>query len=114
MSLFRSSILRSMPPQLYERVDKSEPMNPDPILIIRNTFPTHLHTFFIFSIILFRKYKNIFTCLHTQSKLKNTFTAFYGLHISLVFLSSIIFILLHCYLFYAYHIFILLTFTPYA
>jgi hypothetical protein len=58
---------------------------------------------FIFSTKLFRKYKYIFTSLHTHTKPKNTFTTFYKLHTSIVYLSRIIFILLH--------ILFLLTFT---
>jgi hypothetical protein len=104
MSLFRSSILRLMPLQLYERVDKSESMNPQSNFNYKKHISNAFTRTFIFSIILFRKYNNIFTCLHTQSKRKNTFTTFYRLHTSLVYLSRIIFILLHCYLFYVYHI----------
>jgi hypothetical protein len=74
MSMFRSSILRLMPPQLYERVDKwtHEP---------RSKFNNekHLSNSFIqtsiFSIKLLRKYKNIFTSLHSHTKPKNIFTA---------------------------------------
>jgi hypothetical protein len=97
--MFWSSILRLMPPQLYERVDKwtHEPQsNFNHKKHLSNTF---IHTF-IFSINLFWKYKNIFTFLHTHTKPQNTFTTFYKLHISLVYLSRIIFNLLHFYLFY--------------
>jgi hypothetical protein len=77
--MFRSSILRLMPPQLYERVDKwtHEPRsNFNHKKHLSNVFT---HTF-IFSIILFRKYKNIFTFLHTHTKPKNTFPASYLLY----------------------------------
>jgi hypothetical protein len=79
MSTFRSSILRLMPPQLHERVGKwtHEP---------RSSFNHKKHLSdafkhsFIFNIIFFRKYKNIFTFLHTQLKPKNTITASYLLY----------------------------------
>jgi hypothetical protein len=51
---------------------------------------------FIFSIILFRKYKNIFTFLHTQLKPRNTITAAY-----LFYCIVIYFIVLHI-IFYFY------------
>jgi hypothetical protein len=64
-------------------------MNPGPILIIRNTFPTHLHAL-LFS---------------ASFKSKNTKT-----HYLLVYnyktpkyLSHVIFTLLHCYLLYLHH-----------
>jgi hypothetical protein len=102
MSMFRSSVLRLMPPQLYERVDKwthESQSNLNHKKHISNAF-THS---FIFSIILFWKYKNIFTFLHTQPKPQKHHYC-------------IIFSLLHCYLLYrnAYHILFLLTFTPCA
>jgi hypothetical protein len=59
MSMFWSSILLLMPPQLYERVDKwtHDPRsNFNHKKHLSNTF---IHTF-IFSIKLFRKYKNIY------------------------------------------------------
>jgi hypothetical protein len=97
--MFRSSILRLMRSQLYERVDKwthESWSNFNHKKHISNTF---IRTF-IFSIILFRKYKNIFTFLHTHTKLKIPFPH----HIYFI---ALLFTLLHL-------IFILLTFTPCA
>jgi hypothetical protein len=104
MSMFRSSILRLMPPQLYERVGKWT-HEPQSNFNHKKHFSNAFARTFIFSIILFQKYKNIFTFLHTQSKSKNTFTAFYKLHISLVYLSRIIFTLLHCYYFILFYLY---------
>jgi hypothetical protein len=90
--MFWSSILCLTPPQLYERVGKWTHEPRSNFNHKKHLSSAFTHTF-IFSIILFRKYENIFTLL-TQPKPKNTFTAFYKLHISLVYLSRIIFILL--------------------
>jgi hypothetical protein len=76
MSTFRSSNLRLMPPQHHERVGKwthKPRFNLNHKKHLSNAF-THS---FIFNIILFRKYKNIFTFLHTQLKPKITITASY-------------------------------------
>jgi hypothetical protein len=66
-------------------------MKPGPILTIRNTFQ-RIYIRFYFSIILFRKYKNIFTFLHTQTKPKNIITALYLLHC--IFIYFIAFVIL--------------------
>jgi hypothetical protein len=91
MSIFWSSILRLMLPQLHERVGKwtHKP---------RSNFNHKKHlsdafTFtFIFSIILFRKYKKYLLLAYTTKTQKHHY--------------RIIFTLLHCYLLYriAYHI----------
>jgi hypothetical protein len=73
MSTFRSSALCLMPPQFNERVGKRthEPRS-------NLNHKKHLSNTFIctsiFSTKLFRKYKNIFTSLHTQLKPKNIIT----------------------------------------
>jgi hypothetical protein len=75
-------------------------MNPGPILIIRNTFPTILFTLLFSASFYSENTKNIFTFLHTHTKPKSTFPASY---------------LLYCIVIYLLHlIFILLTFTPCA
>jgi hypothetical protein len=56
--------------------------------------------YFIFSTILFQKYKNIFTFLHTQPKPQNTITASYLLYCIVIYFIAFIII------------FFLLTFTP--
>jgi hypothetical protein len=82
--MFRSSILRLMPPQLRERVGKWTHEH-------RSNFNHKKHlsdTFtrsFIFSTILFRKYKNTFTFFHTQPKPKNTITALYLLYCIVIY-----------------------------
>jgi hypothetical protein len=76
MSMFRSFALRLMPPQLHERIGKwtHEPQS-------NFNHKKHLSDVFtyafIFSTILFRKYKNIFTFFHTEPKPKNTINASY-------------------------------------
>jgi hypothetical protein len=70
ISTFWSSPLRLMPPQFNERVGKwvHEPRsNLNHKKHLSNTFACT----FIFSTKLFRKYKKIFTSLHTQPKPKN-------------------------------------------
>jgi hypothetical protein len=79
ISTFWSSALRLMPPQFNERVVKRthEPRsNLNHKKHLSNTFICT----FIFSTKLFRKYKNIFTSLHTQLKPKNIITASYLLY----------------------------------
>jgi hypothetical protein len=108
MSTFQISALRLMPPQLHERVGKwtHKP---------RSNFNHKKHlsdaftNSFIFSIILFRKYKNIFTFLHTQLNPKNTIIASYLLYCIVIYFIALLFILLHLLSY-----FILLTFTPCA
>jgi hypothetical protein len=102
MSTFRSSALCLMPPQLHEKVGKwiHEPwsnLNHKKHLFDAFTFTS------IFSTILFRKYKNIFTFLPTQPKPKKHHY-------------RIIFTLLHYYLLYriAHYFLFLLTFTSCA
>jgi hypothetical protein len=76
MSIFRSSPLCLVPPQLHERVGKwtHEPQSN----FNHNKHLSNAFSFtFIFSIILFWKYKNIFTFLHTQPKPKNNIMASY-------------------------------------
>jgi hypothetical protein len=46
-------------------------MNPGPILIVRNTFPTHLHALLFLELFKSENTKNIFTFLHTPTKPKN-------------------------------------------
>jgi hypothetical protein len=98
MSMFRSFILRLMPPQLYERVHKWTHEPRSNFNHKKHLFNTFIHTF-IFSINLFRKYKNIFT------------SASYKLHISLVYLSTLY--LLYCILIYfiTYHIYFTYIYT---
>jgi hypothetical protein len=82
--MFWSSALRLMPPQHQERVGKwtHEPWsNLNHKKHLYDAF-THL---FIFIIILFRKYKTIFTFLHTQLKPKNTITASYLLYCIVIY-----------------------------
>jgi hypothetical protein len=51
----------------------SEPMNPGPLFIIRNNFPFTL-SLFLFSVIIFRKYKNIsFIAFHKPKHYNHTF-----------------------------------------
>jgi uncharacterized membrane protein YdbT with pleckstrin-like domain len=101
MSIFRSSILHLMPSQLYERIDKwtHEPRSKfNHKKHISNTFTRT----FIFNIILFQKYKKIFTFLHTHTKPKNTFPASYLLYCIVIY-----FIALSSYLFYLHLDFVL-------
>jgi hypothetical protein len=79
MSTFRSSALRLMPPQLRERVGKWTHEPRSNLNHKKHLSDAFTHTF-ISSTILFRKYKNIFTFLHTQPKPKNTITASYLLY----------------------------------
>jgi hypothetical protein len=89
MTMFWSSALHLMPPQLYERVDKWTHET-------RSNFNHKKHLSnactctFIFNIILFRKYKNIFTFLHTHIKPKNTFHASYLLYCIVIYFICII------------------------
>jgi hypothetical protein len=84
MSMFWSSILRLMPPRLYERVDKWTHEPRSNFNHKKHLSNTSIHTF-IFSIKLFRKYKNIFTFLHPLSKPKNTFPATYLLYCIIIY-----------------------------
>jgi hypothetical protein len=96
--MFWSSILRLMPPQLYERVDKWT--NPGPILIIRNTFPQfYSHFYFQHHFIPKIQKTYLLSCMHIQNP-KIPFSH----HIYFI---ALLFTLLH-------HIFILFTFTPCA
>jgi hypothetical protein len=84
MSMFRSSALRLMPPQFNETVGKwtHEPWsNSHHKKQLSNTFICTS----IFSTKLFRKYKNIFTSLHTQSKPKNIITIAYLLYCIVIY-----------------------------
>jgi hypothetical protein len=57
-----------MPPQLYEREYTSEPMNPGPILIIRNTFPALARVFKSSSLIKFENTKiYLLSCNHIKN-----------------------------------------------
>jgi hypothetical protein len=55
-----------MPPHLYERVD--ELMNPDPILIIKNTFPILLLAFLFSALIKSENTKKILSPFATILK----------------------------------------------
>jgi hypothetical protein len=76
MSIFRSSALRLMPPQHRERAGKWTHEPRSNLYHKKHLSNAFTHSF-IFSIILFRKYKNIFSFLHTQPRSKNTITASY-------------------------------------
>jgi hypothetical protein len=95
--MFWLSILRLIPPQLYERVDKwiHEPRSN--FNYKKHLFNAFTHTF-IFSIILFPKYKNIFTFLHTHTKPKNTFPASYLLYCIVIYFICIIIIFCFTYI----------------
>jgi hypothetical protein len=91
MSTFQSSTLHLMPPQLRERVGKCthEPRsNLNHKKHLSNTFTRT----FIFSIILFRKYKNVFTILHAQPKPKNIITASYLLYFIVIYFIAFVII----------------------
>jgi hypothetical protein len=84
MSMFRSSALRLMPPQFNKRVGKwthEDRSN----LNHKKHLPNIYICTFIFSTKLFRKYKNIFTSLHTQQKPKNIITASYLLYCIVIY-----------------------------
>jgi hypothetical protein len=93
MSTFRSSALRLMPPQLRERVGKWT-HEPRSNFNHKKHFSDAFTHSFIFSTILFRKYKNIFTFLHKTTKTQKHYY-------------HIIFTLLHCYLLYCISYYIL-------
>jgi hypothetical protein len=100
MSTFWSCALRLMPPQLHERVGK---WTHEPLSNLNNKkhlFDAFIHSF-IFSIILFRKYKNIFTFLHTQPKPKNIIITSYLLYCIVIYftvLHNIFYFYLHSHL----------------
>jgi hypothetical protein len=101
MSLFWSSILCLMPPQLYERVDKWT-HEPGPILIIRNTFPT-LARVRLFSALI--KSENTKTYLLSCNNIKNPKTPLTLLHQSHNSFSlhyCIVFILMHLLFYFTY------------
>jgi hypothetical protein len=102
MSMFWSSALRLMPPQHHERVGKWTHEPRSNLSHKKHLFDEFIHSF-IFNIILFRKYKNIFTFLHTQSKPKNIITTSYLLYCIVIY-----FTVLHIIFYF------LLTFTPCA
>jgi hypothetical protein len=84
ISSFRSSALCLMPPQFNQRVGKwtHEPRcNLNHKKHLSNTYACT----FIFSIKLFRKYKNLFTSLHTQPKPKNIITIAYLLYCIVIY-----------------------------
>jgi hypothetical protein len=106
MSTFWSSTLRLMPPQLNERVGKwtHEPQS-------NLNHKKHLSDTFIctsiFSIKLFRKYKNIFTFLHTHTKPTNIITASYLLYCIVIYftvLHIIFYFYLHSHLVLGNHL----------
>jgi hypothetical protein len=103
MSTFRSSALRLMPPQYHERVGKWTHEPQANLNHKKHIFNAFTHSF-IFSQHHFipKIEKYIHSLAHTTKTQKHHY--------------HIIFILLHCYLLYrtAYHILILLTFTPCA
>jgi hypothetical protein len=84
-----------MPPQLHERVVKWT-HEPRSNLKYKKHFSDTFICTFIFSTKWFRKYKNIFTSLHTHTKPKNIITASY-----LLYCIIICFIVMHI-LFYFY------------
>jgi hypothetical protein len=102
MSTFRSSALCLMPPQLHERVGKWTHEPRSNLNHKKHISDTFICTF-IFSTKLFRKYKNIFTYLHTHIKPQNIIAASYLLYCIVIY-----FIVLHIIFYF------LFTFTPYA
>jgi hypothetical protein len=96
MLTFRSSALCLMPPQLYERVGKWTHKLRSSLNHKKHLSDAFIHSF-IFSIILFWKYKNIFTFLHTQPKHKNIITASYLLYCIVIYF-TILHIILYFYL----------------
>jgi hypothetical protein len=67
------------------REQTSEPMNPRSNFYHKKHLSNTFICTFIFSIKLFRKYKNIFTFLHPLSKPKNTFPASYLLYCIVIY-----------------------------
>jgi hypothetical protein len=102
MSTFRSSALRLMPPQLRERVAKWNHEPGSNLNHMKHLSDTFICTF-IFNTKLFRKYKNIFTSLHTHTKPKNIITASYLFYYIVIYF-TVLHIIFH----------FLLTFTPCA
>jgi hypothetical protein len=82
--MFRSSALSLMPPQFNERVGKWTHEPRSNLNHKKHLSDTFICTF-IFSSKLFRKYKNIFTSLHTQQKPKNIITTSYLLYYIVIY-----------------------------
>jgi hypothetical protein len=79
-----------MLPQLCERVGKWTHEPRSNFNYKKHLFDAFTH-FFIFSTILFWKYKNIFTFLHTQPKPKNTITASYLLYCIVIYFIAFVY-----------------------
>jgi hypothetical protein len=74
-------------------------MNPGPILTIRNTFSTHLHTLLFSATFYSKNKKNIFTFSHTQPKPKNTITTSYLLYCIVIYFIAFVIIFYFTYIY---------------
>jgi hypothetical protein len=104
-----------VPSQLHERVGKWTHEPRSNLNHKKHLSDTFICTF-IFSTKLFRKYKNIFTSLHTHTKSKNIITASYLLYCIVKLRASSTSLWENCLNLYrtTYCILFLLTFTSYA